>query len=339
MHLAKGKRPRVIALSAVALGLLLAPVQANEAGRKVFERIWGPAEGLGPLFNTRSCVSCHLNGGRGAPPSEAGTPSEPAIVFLHGNPTSSFLWRNVIPHLENQGRCLAPDLIGMGASGKAPAGSYRFVDHARYLDAWLDEVGVGDSVVLVLHDWGSALGFHWAHRNSERVRGIAYMEAIVRPVTWADWPEGARNIFQAFRSDAGEGLVLEKNIFVERVLPMSIMRDLSETEMEAYRAPFADAGESRRPTLTWPREIPIEGEPEDVTDIVTGYGDWLAGSEIPKLFINADPGSILVGGQREFCRAWPNQEEVTVKGLHFIQEDSPHEIGAAVAAFVSHLPD
>ena len=270
---------------------------------------------------------------------ETGTPSDTEIIFLHGNPTSSYLWRNVIPHLEVQGRCLAPDLIGMGASGKAPAGSYRFVDHARYLDAWFDAVGVGNSVILVLHDWGSALGFHWARRHPGRVAGIAYMEAVVQPITWNDWPDAARNIFQAFRSEAGEELVLQKNIFVERVLPMSIIRDLSDEEKSAYRAPYAEAGESRRPTLTWPREIPIEGEPEDVVKIVSDYGAWLAGSDVPKLFVNADPGTILVGAQREFCRTWPNQEEVTVKGLHFIQEDSPDEIGAAVAAFVSRLTD
>ena len=258
------------------------------------------------------------------------------VVFLHGNPTSSYLWRNVIPHVESVGRCLAPDLIGMGESGRAPAGSYRFVDHARYLDAWLDALGL-TRVTLVVHDWGSALGFHWAHRHPERVRGIAYMEALVRPVTWPEWPEAARQVFQAMRSPAGEEMVLTKNIFVERILPRSVLRGLGEAEMAVYRRPYLEPGESRRPTLTWPREIPIEGEPADVVAIAEGYSRWLATSDVPKLFVNADPGVILIGAQREFCRGWPNQREVTVKGSHFVQEDSPHEIGRAVAEFVRGL--
>ena len=256
------------------------------------------------------------------------------VVFLHGNPTSSYLWRNVIPHVAPVARCLAPDLVGMGQSGPAHGGSYRFVDHARYLDAWFDAVGLTRDVILVVHDWGSALGFHWAHRHPDRVRGLVYMEAIVRPLTWAEWPERARSIFQAMRSPAGEDLVLQKNVFVERILPASILRKLTDDEMTAYRRPFAEAGEARRPVLTWPREIPIDGEPQDVAAIVDGYSKWLAASALPKLFINAEPGSILVGAQREFCRTWPNQREVTVKGSHFVQEDSPAEIGEAVAAFV-----
>ena len=258
------------------------------------------------------------------------------IVFLHGNPTSSYLWRNVIPHCETIGRCLAPDLIGMGESGKNPAGSYRFADHARYLDAWFEAAGV-QNAVLVVHDWGGALGFHWAARNPSKVRALAYMETIVTPVTWGDWPENARNIFQALRSEAGDELVLQKNIFVEGILPNAVLRGLSEEEHNHYRAPFAEPGESRRPTLTWPRQIPIEGEPGDVKAIVETSEQWLAGSELPKLFINAEPGSILTGRAREVCRAWPNQIEVTVKGAHFIQEDSPHEIGQAVADFVKGL--
>jgi haloalkane dehalogenase len=257
------------------------------------------------------------------------------IVFLHGNPTSSYLWRNVIPHLESLGRCLAPDLIGMGQSGNAPGNSYRFVDHARYLDAWFDAVGITENATLVVHDWGSALGFHWAFRNQEKVQGIAYMEAIVHPVTWDDWPDAARKIFQAMRSSGGEEMILEKNVFVERILPASVLRGLTEEEMAVYRAPYLETGESRRPTLTWPREIPMEGEPADVVDIVGASGRWLTSNDSPpKLFINAEPGSILVGKQREFCRTWPNQSEITVKGSHFIQEDSPGEIGQAVAEFV-----
>lgn len=255
------------------------------------------------------------------------------VVFLHGNPTSSYLWRNVIPHVEGLGRCLAPDLVGMGDSGAAPDGSYRFVDHARYLDAWFEALGL-TNVTLVVHDWGSALGFYWAYRHPERVRGIAYMEAVVRPLTWEEWRDESRQIFQDLRSEAGEEMVLEKNLFIEGILPSAVLRDLTEEEMNVYRRPYLEPGESRRPTLTWPRELPINGEPEDVVSIVDDYSKWLAQSDVPKLFVNAEPGAILTGSQREFCRAWPNQEEVTVRGVHFVQEDSPHEIGEAVATFV-----
>ena len=259
------------------------------------------------------------------------------VVFLHGNPTSSYLWRNVIPHVASTHRCLAPDLVGMGDSGKAPAGSYRFADHARYLDGWLDAMGLARDVTFVLHDWGSVLGFHWTRRHPERVRALVYMEALVRPVTWADWPEAARKIFQAMRSPAGEELVLQKNVFVERILPASVLRGLTEAEMAVYRKPYLEGGESRRPTLTWPRQIPIEGEPADVVDVVNHYARFLSESPLPKLFVNAEPGSILTGAQREFCRTWPSQEEISVKGSHFIQEDSPHEIGRAIAAFLARL--
>lgn len=252
------------------------------------------------------------------------------VAFLHGNPTSSYLWRNIIPHVEPLARCLAPDLVGMGQSGKAPAGSYRFADHVPYLDAWFEALELTEDVTLVVHDWGSALGFHWARRYPERVKGIAYMEAIVRPVTWDEWPEAARRVFQGLRSEAGEEMVLTNNVFVERILPGSVLRGLTEEEMEVYRRPFTEPGESRRPTLTWPREIPIDGEPPDVVETVKAYSDWLSRSPLPKLFINAEPGAILTGPQREFCRSWPNQREVTVAGSHFIQEDSPHEIGEAI---------
>ena len=255
------------------------------------------------------------------------------VVFLHGNPTSSYLWRNVIPHVEGLGRCLAPDLVGMGDSGAAPDGSYRFVDHARYLDAWFEALGL-TNVTLVVHDWGSALGFYWAYRYPEQVRGIAYMEAVVRPLTWEEWRDESRQIFQDLRSEAGEEMVLEKNLFIEGILPSAVLRDLTEEEMNVYRRPYLEPGESRRPTLTWPRELPINGEPEDVVSIVDDYSKWLAQSDVPKLFVNAEPGAILTGSQREFCRTWPNQEEVTVRGAHFVQEDSPHEIGEAVATFV-----
>ena len=256
------------------------------------------------------------------------------VVFLHGNPTSSYLWRNIIPYVAREHRCLAPDLVGMGDSGKTPSGSYRFVDHARYLNAWFDAVGLTRDVTLVVHDWGSALGFHWAKRHPDRVRGLAYMEALVRPVTWEEWPDAARKIFQAMRSPAGEEMVLQKNVFVERILPASVLRGLTEDEMAVYRRPYREPGESRRPTLTWPREIPIDGNPPDVVAIADAYARWLSQSDTPKLFVNADPGTILTGPQREFCRRWPNQQEVTVSGSHFIQEDSPAEIGQAIAAFL-----
>lgn len=262
------------------------------------------------------------------------------IVFLHGNPTSSYLWRNVMPHLTKLGRCIAPDLLGMGDSDKIPnsdAATYRFVQHRQYLDALLELLRVGDNVTFVIHDWGSALGFDWAARRPASVKGIAYMEALVTPVTWADWPEQARNIFRGLRSEAGEGMVLEKNVFVERILPASILRELSKKELAEYQRPYLRPGEARRPTLTWPREIPIDGEPEDVHEIVADYSRWLATSEVPKLFINAEPGSILTGRPREVCRAWPNQTEVTVPGIHFIQEDSPDEIGSAIAEWYRGL--
>jgi len=263
-----------------------------------------------------------------------------AIVFQHGNPTSSYLWRNIMPHLEGLGRLVACDLIGMGDSDKLPNSGpahYSYAEQREYLFALWKQIGLGNNIVFVIHDWGSALGFEWANRHRDRVAGIAYMEALVAPVTWADWPENARRAFQGFRSPGGEDMVLQKNIFVERVLPGSVLRPLSEEEMAEYRRPFANPGEDRRPTLTLPRQIPIEGEPADVVQVVADYSAWLARSDIPKLFINADPGSILVGRQREVCRAWPNQTEVTVKGLHFLQEDSPDEIGQAVAAFVRRV--
>ncbi len=262
------------------------------------------------------------------------------IVLLHGNPTSSYLWRNIIPYLDGLGRCIAPDLIGMGDSDKLPgsnAESYRFVEHRRYLDGLLDQLGVTDRVVLVVHDWGSALGFDWANRHRDAVAGIAYMEAIVGPLTWNDWPGASRGVFEGFRSATGEEMVLEKNIFIERVLPGSIIRSLEEAEMAEYRRPFLDPGEGRRPTLTWPRQIPIEGEPADVTAIAADYARWLSESPVPKLLINAEPGAILKGAPLDLCRAWPNQRETTVAGSHFLQEDSPDEIGSAIADWITDL--
>ncbi len=255
------------------------------------------------------------------------------IIFQHGNPTSSYLWRNIMPELADYGRCIAVDLIGMGDSEKLDDSGpdrYRYVEHRDYLFAAWDQLGVGDNVTLVIHDWGSALGFDWARQHPDRVRGIAYMEGIVKPMGWEDWPEVIRPLFQGFRSEAGESMVLEKNIFVERVLPGSVLRGLTENEMAVYRRPFESKGESRRPTLTWPRQIPLDGEPADVCKIVSAYSDWLQQTSVPKLFINAEPGAILTGAQREFCRRFPNQTEITVAGSHFIQEDSPAEIAAGI---------
>ena len=261
------------------------------------------------------------------------------IIFQHGNPTSSYLWRNIIPHLENQGRCIAIDLIGMGDSDKLNdigENTYSYHVHKQYFDSCLKELGIENNVIFVIHDWGSALGFNWAYENQNSVKGICYMEAIVRPITWNEWPEDGRSIFQGFRSEAGEDLVLKNNLFVERVLPGSIIRDLSEKEMDVYRRPFLKEIE-RRPTLDWPRQIPIENEPEEVCKITEDYSSWMSVNEIPKLFINADPGAILIGEQREFCRKWKNQKEITVKGSHFIQEDSPHEIGDALSNWVQSI--
>ncbi|HVR31474.1 MAG TPA: haloalkane dehalogenase [Acidimicrobiia bacterium] len=276
---------------------------------------------------------CDVHGARMAYVERgAGAP----IVFLHGNPTSSYLWRDVIGELEGIGRCIAPDLIGMGDSDKV-GGDYRFVDHRPYLDGLLDALGVESDVTFVVHDWGGGLGFDWANRHRDAVRALVYMETIVMPVEWSDWPDSARGIFEAMRSEAGETIVLDKNVFVERILPASVLAPLSAETLAEYRRPFLEQGEGRRPTLSWPRQIPIDGHPADVAAIVADYAEWLAGSDVPKLFINAEPGSILVGRQRDFCRTWPNQQEVTVAGSHFIQEDSGPEIGRAAAAFLRSL--
>jgi haloalkane dehalogenase len=254
------------------------------------------------------------------------------IVFLHGNPTYSYLWRNVIPHVSGLGRCLAPDMVGMGRSGKSPAKAYRFTDHAAYLDAWFNALGLTKNVTLVVHDWGSALGFYRAFRHPDQIKAIAYMEAIALPRHWDDFGEAA-GVFRALRSDKGEHMILDDNFFVETILPRNVIRQLSDDEMAAYRAPYLER-DARLPTLAWPREIPIEGEPADVAAIIDSYGKFLSHSGIPKLLILSDPGAIMTGRTREFCRSWVNQREVTVKGRHFLQEDSPDQIGAALAEFV-----
>ncbi|GIS85552.1 MAG: haloalkane dehalogenase 3 [Woeseia sp.] len=262
------------------------------------------------------------------------------IVFLHGNPTSSYLWRNITPYLHDQASCISMDLIGMGDSDKLDnpdTNSYRFEEHFYYVEKAIKALTNNEKITLVVHDWGSALGFHWSYKHPELIKGIAYMEAIVKEMTWDDWDKNAKSIFQGFRSDAGEDLVLEKNYFVEKVLPGSIIRTLDADEMNEYRRPFLSSGEDRRPTLSWPREIPIEGEPGNVCQIVNEYAQWMKTNNIPKLFINAEPGAITTGKIRDFCRSWKNQTEVTVKGIHFIQEDSPDEIGKALSKWYKEL--
>ena len=266
------------------------------------------------------------------------------IVFLHGNPTSSYLWRNIMPHLEGVGRLIAPDLIGMGDSDKLDNSGperYTFIEHSEYLYGLFEKLDL-NNVTLVIHDWGSALGFNWAALNPEKVKSIVYMEAITGPIeSWNDWPKQARNIFQSFRSDSGEELILEKNFFVEGVFAsdVGVYRKLEKEELDTYIKPFKEKGESRRPTLTWPRQIPIEGEPEEVIEIANNYAKFMNETQIPKLFINAEPGGILIGKQREIARQWPNQKEITVKGGHFIQEVSPDEIGKYVREFLIGLKE
>jgi len=266
-----------------------------------------------------------------------GTP----IVMLHGNPTSSFLWRNIIPHLNDLGRVIVPDLIGHGDSDKLPVSMgpdrYTFENTFEYIDKILNKLEINQDITLILHDWGSALGFYWAMKNPEKIKAICYMEAIVSPINWSDWPEQARGIFKGFRSAKGEDLILKRNMFIEAVLPSSIIRKLTKDEMDEYRKPFLNEND-RQVTLNWPRQIPIEGEPSHMFRLVTSYAEWISNDgDIPKLFINADPGSILIGNQREFCRGWKNQTEVTVNGLHFIQEDSPHEIGEAISSWMRNI--
>jgi len=263
------------------------------------------------------------------------------IVFLHGNPTSSYLWRNIISYVEKKGRCIAPDLIGMGDSAKLPNSgpdSYTYADHRRYLDGFLDAIGIEKDVVLVIHDWGSALGFDWAHRHPDAVKGIAYMEAIVKPFSFADLNEDVAQAFQAMRAESGEAMVIGENFFIETLMPSLIERQLSERELDAYRRPYLDGGESRRPMLTWPRQIPFDGYPADVHAIVTEYSAWLHETPIPKLFVNSNPGVIMEwSGTREYCREFPNQTEITVQGYHYVQEDCPDEIGQELGRWIETL--
>lgn len=266
--------------------------------------------------------------------------SGPAIVFAHGNPTSSFLWRNILPACHGLGRLIACDMVGMGDSDKLSnpgPDSYTYAEHCKYLFALWEELALGSEIILVLHDWGSAVGFEWARQNPDRVQGLAFMEAFVMPIEWSDFPEDGRRLFQALRSPAGENLVLTENIFVEKLLPGGVLKQLTDAEMTEYRRPYLRPGEDRFPMLQWPRQIPVEGEPADVTSTVAAYSKWLAESEIPKLYIHTEPGELDRGRRRDFVRTWKNQHEVTVKGRHFVQEDSPVEIGAALSAFVQQL--
>ncbi len=258
------------------------------------------------------------------------------VVFLHGNGTFSYLWRNIIPYAEPLGRCIAPDLMGCGDSGKLPGSMYRIADQSRYMDAWFEKMDLGNSVTLVLHDWGGPIGFDWAYRHQDQIKGIAYMETLVQEVDWKDWPEIRRDLFKQFRSPMGEDLVLRDNFFLETI-QTRMVRSLTEKEMDTYRRPYLEPGESRRATLTFTRECPIDGEPKDVIAMINQAGQWLSQNDLPKLFINAYPGSILTGRQREFCRSWPNQQERTVLGIHYIQEDSPHQIGEAIADFLKSM--
>lgn len=261
-----------------------------------------------------------------------------AIVFQHGNPTSSYLWRNVMPHVEGLGRLVACDLIGMGASDKlddSGPDSYHYHENRDYSFALWDALELGDRVILVLHDWGGALGFDWANHHRDRVAGIVHMETVSVPMEWDDFPEEVAQLFRGFRSPEGEAMVLEQNAFIDGVLPASVMRTLSEEEMDHYRQPFLNPGEDRRPTLSWPRDVPLAGEPAEVVEVIEEFGTWLATSDVPKLFVRADPG-VIQSKQRilDIVRSWPNQTEITVAGSHFLQEDSADEIGASIAAFV-----
>ncbi len=267
--------------------------------------------------------------------------SGPSVVFLHGNPASSYIWRNVMPHSAPQARCIAPDLIGMGDSEKLEGTDpdrYGFLQHRRFVDGLLEKLNVTKDIVLVGHDWGGALAMDWARRHPSAMRGIVYFETLVRSRSWDEMDQSARSLFERLRSPEGEDLVLKDNVFIEKLFPARILRSLSEAEMAVYRRPYLQPGEDRRPTLQFPREIPVDGAPEHTAQIVKDYGDWMATNDIPKLLIIGEPGAVLTGSLLDFCRSWRNQEEVTVRGKHFLQEDSPHEIGQAIARWLVRLP-
>jgi len=268
------------------------------------------------------------------------------VVFLHGNPTSSYIWRNIIPHVETVARCIAPDLIGMGESDKLPSSddeAYRYIVHRDYLDRLLEQLDLETGVVLVGQDWGSVLAFDWARRHADRVAGVVHFEALVTPFDWAEFPEApgtegsARAWFKALRSEEGERMLLQDNLFVERRIPERTLRNITEAEMAVYRSPYRNPGEDRRATLTWARQIPISGDPADVHEIVAANAAWLQETEVPKVFIRAEPGGLVQGERIIFCRSLPNTREVVVPGIHYVQEDSPHQIGAAIADLIRRL--
>lgn len=261
------------------------------------------------------------------------------IVFLHGNPTSSYLWRNVIPYVADLGRCIAPDLIGMGDSDKlSPSGPgvYSFFEHNRRLAALLDAIGVEDQVTLVVHDWGGSLGFQWAMTNAHRVKAIAFMETFVVSQNDQNTPAQALDFFRRYRTAEAEREVLEDNQFVERVL-LGQFPAMAEADKSAYRRPFLEPGESRRPTLEWPQQVPINGEPADVHDAVVAHLDWISQSPQPKLFIRGEPGALIAWGRERVCRAWPNLTEHAVPGRHFLPEEAPDLIGTHLRAWLSAL--
>ena len=263
-----------------------------------------------------------------------------SIVFMHGNPTSSYLWRNIMPRAESFGRLIAPDMVGMGDSGKLPdsgPGRYSFAEHSRYLDGLFDELDLGNNVTLVVHDWGGPLGFHWANRHRDRIKGIAYMETSVRPSAPGTSTEGGRRFTDMFKTEKMEQQVLRNNFFVESLMFGGLKDKLTEADKDVYRKPYLTPGESRRPTLDWPRQIVVDGQPADLYATLKAATDWMSTNDIPKLFINAEPGITLTGDNREYCRQWRNQVEVTVPGTHFIQEQSSELVGAALADWLGDL--
>ncbi len=263
------------------------------------------------------------------------------VFFLHGNATSSYMWRNIMPYLDGGGRLIAIDNIGQGDSAKlADSGpqSYTLAEHQTYIDATLEALGVTDNVTFVMHDWGGPLGLTWAQRNPDAIKGLAHCETLVCDhASYDDYPDAVGALLKRLRGPDGEQLVLEENFFVEKIFTAGVMRDIDAETMAEIRRPYAEAGEARRATLTWPRQIPIAGEPKDVADLVEGLAVWMAENSLPKLFINVAPGQIIFERDLSIIRSWPNQTEVTVRGLHHPQEDSPDDIGAALRDWYTSL--
>ena len=284
------------------------------------------------LIEIKGHKMAYIDEGEGAP-----------IVFQHGNPQSSYAWRKVMPECVGLGRLIACDLIGMGDSDKLPDSGpdrYTYAEQREFLFALWEELGLDSDVILVIHDWGATLGFDWARQHPDRVQGIVHMESVLTPMTWDDFPDdAAREMFRALRSDAGEDMVLRDNLFVEAFLIDAEKENLSEADMAEYRRPFLNAGEDRRPMLSFPRQIPLDGAQAEVLEIESAFSEWLTTSTIPKLWVRADPGFVTVGRQAAFCEALPNQTEVRVSGGHFPQESSWPQVGQAIADFVRQLRD